>query len=155
MKTLQNILLTFILLMPLLGNSQPLGLQQVKTFEIQEDDVTFSYSSSDGAIQLKCAHVFDKPDANDWDVWCGKGTNMLRMFRIHFLARKYKSQTTDRSAYEVLYWVNDRDQHFSKAYSSASSWVHFKNDSHLDLMSFSVGVENDYAYLTIEYKPKP
>lgn len=155
MKTLKNVLLALICLLPLAGNTQPQDMKLVKPLEMKEDDVTFSYSSSDGTIQLKCAHVFDKPEAHDWDVWCGKGTNMLRMFRIHFLARKYKSQTTERSAYEVLYWVNDRDQHFSKAYSSASSWVHFKNDTHLDSMSFSVGVENDYAYLTIEFKPQP
>lgn len=131
----------------------PSGFSLVGTKAIQEDDVTFKYQSADGTFELKCTHVFDEPDLSDWDVWCGKGTKWLRQFRIHFLVRQYESKSANRSAFEVLYWVIDRDQHMSKAFSSTSSWIQFKNLSNLERMSFSQGVENDYAYLTVELKP--
>ncbi|MGZ3792199.1 MAG: hypothetical protein ACXVCP_07615 [Bdellovibrio sp.] len=130
-----------------------LSFVQVGTKQIKEDDVTFTYTSNDGTIALKCAHVFDKPESNDWDVWCGKGTKLLRQFRIHFLVRKYESRSSERSAFEVLYWVTDRDQAINKSFSSTSSWIQFKNSSNLEKLSFSQGIENDYAYLTVELKP--
>lgn len=122
--------------------------------EIQENDVVFKYSSADGSVELKCTHVFDSPDLNDWDVWCGKGTKMLRQFRVHFLVRQYQSRSAQRSAFEVLYWVTDRNQHITKAFSSTSTWIQFKNLSDLETMSFSQGVENDYAFLKLEFTPQ-
>lgn len=129
------------------------GFSAIGTNKIEEDDVIFRYTSNDGTIDLKCAHVFDKPAANDWDVWCGKGTKWLRQFRVHFLVRNYESRSSQRSAFEVLYWVIDKDQPTSKSFSSTSSWIQFKNLSDLERMSFSQGVENDYAYLSVEFKP--
>lgn len=122
--------------------------------EIQEDDVTFRYTSSDGTLDLKCAHVFDKPEAHDWDVWCGKGTPWLRQFRVHFLARYFENRAKQKSAFEILYWVIDRNQKQTQ-FSSTSSWLIFDNLSSLNTMSFNLGVENDYAYLTLEFKPRP
>lgn len=121
--------------------------------QIQEDDVVFTYKSNDGTINLKCAHVYDNPQSFDWDVWCGKGTKSLRQFRVHFLVRKFESRSSQRSAFEVLYWVTDRDRPITKSFSSTSSWIQFKNAADLEKMSFSQGVENDYAYLTVELKP--
>lgn len=141
-------------LLPIVSNATPApGFSFIETKQIQEDDVVFTYTSNDGTLDLKCAHVFDKPEANDWDVWCGKGTKWLRQFRVHFLVRKFASRASQRSAFEVLYWVIDRDQPTSKSFSSTSSWIQFKNSSDLEKMSFSQGVENDYAYLTVDFKP--
>lgn len=147
--------LFFILfsLIPQFSFAAPHGFTLVGTKEIKEDDVTFKYTSNDGSIQLNCTHVYDKPELSDWDVWCGKGTKLLRQFRIHFLVRHYESENKDRSAYQVLYWVIDRDQPTEKKFSSTSSWIQFKNLPTLEKMSFSQGVENDYAYLTVELKP--
>lgn len=153
MTTLQRFSFAALFFLPSFSLAAPVGFSKVATKAIQEDDVTFKYQSSDGTIELKCTHVFDEPELSDWDVWCGKGTNMLRQFRVHFLVRQYESKSSNRSAFEVLYWVIDRDQHMSKAFSSTSSWIQFKNLSTLEKMSFSQGVENDYAYLTVELKP--
>lgn len=158
MKSLFN----FILLVLLFSNTATEatvttnrnGFSYVEEKEIQEEDVTFSYSSSDGSFQLKCTHVFDKPELNDWDVWCGKGTPHLRQFRVHFLARHYKNQETKQSAFEVLYWVHDRNQPTTKSFSSTSSWIELKNMSTIASLSFSQGLENDYAFLKLDFKPK-
>lgn len=131
----------------------PVGFSSIGIKEIQEDDVTFSYSSADGSFELKCTHVFDQPELHDWDVWCGKGTKWLRQFRVHFLVRQYQSKNMQRSAFEVLYWVIDRNQNMSRAFSSTSSWIQFKNLSNLETMSFSQGVENDYAFLKLDFHP--
>lgn len=125
----------------------------IKNLALQEDDVRFSYSSADGEFTLKCTHYFDKPDLHDFMVWCGKGTPHLRTFRVHFLVRHHDRPHIGKSAFEVLYWVTDRDQEPSRRFSSTSSWIHFRNPSDLEKMSFSQGVENDYANLTIEFKP--
>ncbi|WP_295899386.1 hypothetical protein [uncultured Bdellovibrio sp.] len=153
MTILQRIILAALFLLPSFSFAAPAGFSFVNAKEIKEDDVTFTYQSNDGTFELKCTHVFDQPELSDWDVWCGKGTKMLRQFRVHFLVRQYQSKAADRSAFEVLYWVIDRDQHMSKAFSSTSSWIQFRNLSNLEKMSFSQGVENDYAYLTVELKP--
>lgn len=130
-----------------------MGFKFTKAKAITEDNVSFKYVSSDGSIELNCTHYFDKPELSDWDVWCGKGTKMLRQFRVHFLVREYRHQTEEKSAYEILYWVIDRDQNLSKAFSSSSSWIQLLKRSPLERLSFSQGVENDYAYLTVELKP--
>ncbi|KYG70380.1 hypothetical protein AZI85_00010 [Bdellovibrio bacteriovorus] len=152
MKTLKHVVLIVLVLLPSLSFSAPAGFFLTNTKEITEDMVKFHYMSSDGTFELKCAHVFDKPDAHDWDVWCGKGTKWLRQFRVHFLVRQYQGRDAQKSAFEVLYWVIDRDQKTPK-FSSTSSWIQFNNPSKLEIMRFSQGVENDYAYLTVELKP--
>lgn len=151
---IKKILLLVSLIFPSLVSAAPAGFSLVKNKAIQEDDVTFKYSSADGTFQLNCTHVFDKPELNDWDVWCGKGTKWLRQFRVHFLVHQYENRQDQRSAFEVLYWVIDRDQPMTKAFASTSSWIQFKNLSDLEKMSFSQGVENDYAYLQIDLKPQ-
>ncbi|KHD89111.1 MAG: hypothetical protein OM95_04585 [Bdellovibrio sp. ArHS] len=153
MNTFKYVLLSIFVLYPALSFSAPAGFFLTGTKEITEDMVRFHYLSNDGTLDLKCTHLFDKPDAHDWDVWCGKGTKWLRQFRVHFLVRKYQGKTEPKSAYEVLYWVIDRDQPMNKAFASTSSWIQFNNPSNLERLSFSQGVENDYAYLTVELTP--
>lgn len=130
----------------------PSGFKFIKNKEITEDNVTFRYMSSDGTIDLPCTAVYDEPDLWDWDVYCGKGTKMLRQFRVHLLIRMYENRQNPRSAMEVLYWVIDRDK-TPRAFSSTSSWIQYRNLSDLEVMRFSQGVENDYATLTVEFKP--
>lgn len=146
-------LLLPLIFFPLVTWSAPKGFALKKAQGITEENVTFRYVSNDGEIELACTHYFDEPELSDWDVWCGKGTNMLRRFRVHFLVRQYEHQTQDSSAFEVLYWVIDRDQNISKAFSSTTSWLQFKNKSKLETLSFSQGVENDYAYLQVDLRP--
>ncbi len=153
MKTIKALLIASVITLSSSVFAAPKGFSEIGTKELKEDDVTFHYMSNDGTIDLKCAHVFDKPGAWDWDVWCGKGTNMLRMFRVHFLIRQYQSKVANKTAYEVLYWVTDRDQPTTKAFSSTTTWLQFNSLTTADMLSFSQGVENDYAHLTIEYKP--
>jgi hypothetical protein len=154
MKTLLSISILFFSLSSFAARSLP-GFTSVGTKEIQESDVTFRYQSNDGTFDLECAHVFDSPEAHDWDVWCGKGsgTNLLRQFRVHFMVRALEHRTLQKSAYEVLYWVIDRNAK-KPQFDSTSTWLQFNNLSKLEVMSFSQGVENDYAMLTVTFKPR-
>ncbi len=152
MKTLKALFVATVLTTTSFALAAPKGFSQISAKEIHEDDVTFSYMSNDGSIELKCAHVYDQPDAWDWDVWCGKGTNMLKMYRVHFLLRQYVSRTANKSGYEVLYWVTDRSQK-TPAFNSTTQWLVFNGQTDPDELSFSQGVENDYAYLTLKFKP--
>lgn len=129
------------------------GFTSVGVKNIQEENVRFHYSNSDGSIELNCTHYLDDPELKDWDVWCGKGTKMLKHFRVHFLVNQYENRKADRSAFEILYWVIDRQQIQSSAFDSSSSWIQFKNLTDLELLSFSQGIENDYAFLKIDLKP--
>lgn len=123
-----------------------------RAVKLPSETMTFNYMSNDGTLQLACSHAITDPALGDWDVWCGKGTPWFRQFRVHFLVRLYKSSHQQRSAYEILYWVIDRQQPLTKAFASMSSWIQFKNISDLDKLVVSQGVENDYAYLTLELK---
>ena len=125
----------------------------IKTSAIKESDVSFSYDSADGGVHLSCVHFYANPEAWDWDVWCGKGTGTLRTFRVHFLLRPYKSKVGEKSAFEVLYWVIDRDQATNKAFSSTTQWLQFNTLTQPETLSFSQGIENDYASLTLKYAP--
>lgn len=131
----------------------PIGFSPITAQKLTEESVKFTYSSMDGEIVLECAHVFDKPDLWDWDVWCGKGTNMLRQFRVHLLIRPWVNTEKQKTAFEVLYWVIDRDTNPRK-FSSTSSWTILNTLTSLETMSFSQGVENDYAFLQVEFTPK-
>jgi hypothetical protein len=128
--------------------------EKITTKEVAEDEAVFSYASADGEFSLKCTHYLDKPETHDFDVWCGKGTPYLRTFRVHFMVRQHDKPDQGKSAFEVLYWVIDRDQEASRKFSSGSSWIGFRNPSDLERMNFSQGVENDYANLTVEYRPR-
>ncbi|MFM6930026.1 MAG: hypothetical protein ACKOX6_16260 [Bdellovibrio sp.] len=151
LKLLFTISLLFVSSLSL-ATPQP-GFKSIGTKEVKEDDVTFRWTSSDGEIQLKCAHVYDKPDAWDWDVYCGKGTNMLRIYRVHFLVRQYAKETTNKKALEILYWVTDRNQPTPK-FSSTSQWIQLHGQADLDFFNLSVGVENDYGTLDLTYRPR-
>jgi hypothetical protein len=131
------------------------GFTGVGPLAIRDTDVTFSYISNDGSIQLKCDQYFADTTLNDWDVWCGKGTNMFRQFRVHFLVRQYQSKVGEKSAFEILYWIIDRKQPSvtSETFKSNTTWIQFRNLSDLDLFTLSQGVENDYAYLVLSFKP--
>lgn len=131
----------------------PSGFQTVGKKSVLEENVSFHYSNSEGSIELSCTHYLDDPELNDWDVWCGKGTKMLKHFRVHFLVRQYENKKLSRSAFEVLYWVIDRQQTLGNSFDSSSSWIQFRNLSDLDLLSFSQGIENDYAFLKINFRP--
>lgn len=124
------------------------------TREVMEDEVKFSYASADGEFSLKCVHYLNKPETHDFDVWCGKGTPHLRTFRVHFLVRQHDKPSIGKSSLEVLYWVIDRDQDMTRKFSSGSTWINFKNQSAIEKMNFSQGVENDYANLSVEYRPR-
>lgn len=158
MNTLKAFFSTFVLFIMIFVSfpaaSAPLGFFEIKNQQIQEDDVVFNYSSNDGSLDLKCTAFYEKPESWDWDVWCGKGTSTLKIFRVHFLLRKYKAKDADKTAYEVLYLVTDRNQPTSKAFSSTSQWLQFKRSTDAEVLSFSQGVENDYAYLTLKYQER-
>ena len=154
MKTLLSISLLFFSLSSFAAPSLP-GFTSIGAKDIKEEDVTFRYQSNDGTFDLECTHVFDNPEAHDWDVWCGKGsgTNVFRQFRVHFMVRALEHRTLQKSAYEVLYWVIDRSTK-KPQFDSTSTWLQFDNLSKLEVMSFSQGVENDYAMLTVTFKPR-
>lgn len=154
MKTLKLLLALSLLFVSSLSFAGPQpGFKSIGTKEIKEDDVTFTWMSADGEITLKCAHVYDKPDAWDWDVYCGKGTNMLRIYRVHLLVRQYSKETTNKKALEILYWVTDRNQATPK-FNSTSQWIQLRGQADLDFFNMSVGVENDYGTLDVTYRPK-
>jgi hypothetical protein len=154
MKTLKLLLATSLLFVSSFSFAVPLpGFKSIGTKEIKEDDMTFRWTSADGEISLNCAHVYDKPDAWDWDVYCGKGTNMLRVYRIHLLVREYAKESANKKAFQILYWVTDRNQEKPK-FNSTSQWIQLNGQADLDFFNLSVGVENDYGTIDVTYKPK-
>ncbi|MEK2688975.1 hypothetical protein [Bdellovibrio sp. GT3] len=128
------------------------GFELIGPKKVTEDNVQFRWMSNDGEIILKCAHVYDRPDAWDWDVWCGKGTKMLREFRVHFLVQEYNHAKLEKTAFQVLYWVTDRNSEPRK-FDSMSQWLQFSGKPEVEFFDFSVGVENDYGILELVYKP--
>ncbi|MBO9668829.1 MAG: hypothetical protein J7501_18670 [Bdellovibrio sp.] len=155
MKTLKLLFAVSILFASSLSFAAPRpGFTSVGIKEVKEDDVTFRWMSNDGEIILKCAHVYDRPDAWDWDVVCGKKEGMLKIYRVHFLVHQYVNKKQDKKAYEILYWVIDRNFEPRK-FSSVSQWLQFNGtESTIDFLNFSVGVENDYGLLELELKPR-
>lgn len=129
-----------------------MSLAKTVAKDVAENEVTFNYSSTDGEFTLKCTHYLHEPALHDFDVWCGKGTRHMRTFRVHFLARQHE-RADGGSALEVLYWVIDRDT-TPRKFSSGSTWINFRSSTDLEKMSFSQGVENDYALLSVEYRPR-
>lgn len=143
---LQHILWGLFFLNPTLSSAK------VMSTEVAESEITFSYASTDGEFNLKCTHYLHDPALHDFDVWCGKGTRHMRTFRVHFLSRQHE-RADGGSALEVLYWVIDRDT-TPRKFSSGSTWINFRSASDLERLTFSQGVENDYANLSVEYRPR-
>ncbi|WP_413292649.1 hypothetical protein ACLSU7_14585 [Bdellovibrio sp. HCB185ZH] len=128
------------------------GFKLIGPKAVTEDNVKFRWMSNDGEIILNCSHVYDRPDAWDWDVWCGKGTKMFREFRVHFLVQEYNHPKLEKKAFQVLYWVTDRNSEPRK-FDSMSQWLQFNGKPDVEYFSFSVGVENDYGILELDYRP--
>ncbi|MCM2278876.1 MAG: hypothetical protein NDJ89_12445 [Oligoflexia bacterium] len=117
---------------------------------IRSEDLSFTYRSNDGEVTLSCRHKPAQPGTHDWRVSCGEDTPLARDYFVHLLVRKYV--TTARKpevAYEILYWVSDRNPPGAFKFTSAVSWLRFERETDLHSASFSQSVENDYASLVV------
>ena len=118
-----------------------------------QDMIQFSYASTDGSFQLNCTHWIYNRMAGDFDVVCGKGTKWLKEFSVHLLIRTVPTAKT--TSFEIIYLLTDRN---SKGpvprFSSHSQLFTVDNTTSIKEFNMSLGVENDYAQLTLKYQAK-
>lgn len=113
--------------------------------------VQFSYMSSDGEFQLDCKHLPNSQIETDFDVYCGKGTPLLKEYLVHLIIRGLS--TPQETTYEILYWVTDRSQAHKPVFSSTSQLITLDAKTGIKRLSLSQSLENDAAQLYLNYTP--
>jgi len=121
--------------------------------EVGADQLSFRYRSADGEFELDCKHYDQGEGRQDYRVLCGPGTPNERTYIAHVVIREYRRQIQPRLAYEILYFVTDRQMPLSRAFTSNTQWLEFSDDSALHRILMGQSVENDYAFLQLEYRP--
>jgi hypothetical protein len=116
------------------------------------EKIEFHYSSSDGGFELDCKHWIGNFNAGDFSVACGKGTKWIRFYSVHLLIRQIPAPTS--TSFEILYWVTDRNAKGSTpAFSSHSQLVTIDKNAKIKEFRMSQGIENDYAQMSLHYRP--
>lgn len=127
--------------------------QTPKVLSVTEEQLQFSWSSADGTINLSCNHWQPDPTRPDWEVICGKGTKIVKQYMVHLLIRKYEHRQLNTTAFEVMYWITDRQTDFKDMFKSINQWIELPVATPLNRLSMSQGIENDYALLKVHYSP--
>lgn len=104
------------------------------------------YKSNDGEIILNCDFWQIDDSRPNWEVYCGKGTQLKKEFLIHFAIRIQNKNI------EIQYWLTDRQIQDKPRFQSANSWIEISDRP--QKIRLSLGVENDYASLYLDAKPK-
>lgn len=116
------------------------------------EKIEFHYSSSDGSFELDCKHWIGNINAGDFDVVCGKGTKWMRFYSVHLLIREMPA--VDTTTFEILYWVTDRSAKGpTPSFSSHSQLFSIDKNAKIRELRLSQGLENDYAQMSLRYKP--
>lgn len=114
-----------------------------------EDQIQFSYSTSDGGFQLKCTHWPATTSTSDWQVICGKGTPTVKEFFVHLYIDQIA--TTEQTKYIVYYSIHDRN-HQKTQFSSHFTLFRFSNNAQFESFEQALSIENDAAYLNLSFK---
>jgi hypothetical protein len=101
---------------------------------------------------MDCIHKRREQRPQDWVVFCTNG-RITYSFDVHLVVNYYPMTSEKMPAYEVLYWVYNRNSRNHSANSSSTSW-HYLNskDSRINLMQVSQGILNDEAYLKLQLR---
>lgn len=119
--------------------------------------IRFSYETHDGSTVLECKHYprssVDGESNHDWDVLCGADGVKPRRYGVHLLVREWHRERRPRTAFEILYWVTDRNNGALSSFSSTSLRLTVDERSPMSELSMSQSLENDYASLVLSLNP--
>lgn len=121
----------------------------VKSKEIQSlyQISQITYQSNDGEIKLSCDFWQIDTSRPNWEVYCGKKHPQIKKeFLIHFAIRIHNKNI------EIQFWLTDRQNPNKPAFHSSSAWI--TSSEAPQNVRLSLGVENDYASLYLDAKPK-
>lgn len=106
-----------------------------------------TYQSNDGEIKLSCDYWQIDNTRPNWEVYCGKKHPQIKKeFLIHFAIRIHNKNI------EIQFWLTDRQTPHKPAFHSSSAWI--SSSEAPKNIRLSLGVENDYASLYLDAKPK-
>jgi len=116
------------------------------------DKIEFYYQNSDGTIELECKHWIGNFYSGDFEVACGKGTQLFKQYAAHVVVRSFSRG--DQTTFEILYWITDKNVKGSvPSFSSHSQLFTVDRGTKIREFQMSQGIENDYAQLVLKYKP--
>ena len=153
MKAPNSVTFILILVSILLSGRSSQALTVKITPKVQTAQLTFQYISNDGSVSMDCVHSQIR-DLPDWDVVCGKGTNLQKRYTVHFITKQYNKAVQPITSFEYLYWVTQWES-VAPVYSSTSFWIRLKEKTSLQSIRMYQSVENDYADLVVDYNPLP
>lgn len=117
--------------------------------ELNADQLSFDYMSSDGQIWYDCTVTKDL-EPHDFIAMCN-GTR----FRIHIFMRSWINQTRNESTYELHYWADrfSQDPNNDVDSSTLSTWLTVDNNGAAvkKIVSY-VGFDDDRFQLRVEVK---
>lgn len=119
--------------------------------DFHEEQIQFSYSTSDGGYQLKCTHWPSDKSSTDWQVICGKGTPTVKEFFVHLYIDEMKN--SEQKKLIVFYSIHDNNESKTQFYSHFSIY-RFANDAKFISFEQSLGIENDAAFLNLSFTNK-
>jgi hypothetical protein len=143
--------LAFVVFVQLALFSTAAGAQIQPTPELNANQLSFDYMSSDGQIWYDCDVAKDL-EPHDFIVMCD-GTR----FRVHLLLRTYlplPNQPVGESTYELHYWA-DRFSDNPNDYvdsSTQSTWITLESGTQVKKIVSYVGFNDDTFQLRVEIK---
>ena len=111
------------------------------------DDFTFHYISSDGSVYLNCTSKVLPSEPDFYRVTCGQAPGVVKVFDARFRVRQLNMGP--RPAFELVYWVTDRNTPERFDYGS-TTWLYLDQGDILRLTTH-MDVENAYAALILRY----
>jgi hypothetical protein len=138
----------FMYVLPVFASPGPLKTQLSRNDLLER--IRFQYMTSDGSLMLACQHYANLNSETDYDVYCGKGSGQFKEYVAHLIVRQ--STKPSETTYEILYWLTDRNQGKSSAYSSTSQLITVDGKAPLKRFSLSQSLENDMAQLYVTFK---
>jgi|GEM_PF-5651531 len=114
------------------------------------ENMRFTYQPMED-LGTECTHKQIR-DLPDWDVACETPYG-LKKFSAHVVVRE-NHRGEEKTGLEVLYWVTaPGDTETSpRKYSSTSALIGLSGKTKLEDFTFSQGIENDAAYLSLDWK---
>ncbi len=107
----------------------------------------FNYISNDGFVYLDCTHERLPIEPEYYRISCGKGTNFFKTFDARFRVRPMR--TDPKPAYEIVFWVTDRNKP-ERWDEGSTTWITLTKGSVTDV-AIHQEVENSYAVLVVHY----
>jgi hypothetical protein len=115
--------------------------------KILPEDAKFTYQSFDGETIIRCQHVLENPEAQDWLVQCKN-----KKYRVHLWVTIYQRPVEPQTSIEVLYWVSE----FSGGLGGqATVWFNLRNASELSSLSIVQNVDENVAGLYLDLAVRP